>query len=207
MSGHEQRHYNKNARRPNQWVCPQRPMKRDTQPAGGNQIGRLFSIFTNKLNIIQEQSNKIRLLDDIVNVRGHVLDRYDRSQMAGEAIGGIDMSLTIRKIRDEITPNLARTKRKLAALSRMEIRVSIITDDSEVQRIARVHEYGITFNMTDKVRQYPRSHRNVQIWRGLHPVRRTPDRLHRHPIAQVRHRQARLDGIVRMSLDRTMSGA
>lgn len=39
-------------------------------------IGRLFSTFAYGLNIAQDQSEKIRLWDDIDNARGSVLDRY-----------------------------------------------------------------------------------------------------------------------------------
>lgn len=39
-------------------------------------IGRLFSTFSYGLNIIQDQSDKIRLWDDIDNARGAALDRY-----------------------------------------------------------------------------------------------------------------------------------
>lgn len=39
-------------------------------------IGRLFSTFAYGLNIIQDQSDKIRLWDDVDNARGTALDRY-----------------------------------------------------------------------------------------------------------------------------------
>lgn len=39
-------------------------------------IGRLFSTFSYGLNIVQDQSDKIRLWDDIDNARGAALDRY-----------------------------------------------------------------------------------------------------------------------------------
>ena len=63
--------------------------------------------------------------------------------------------LTIRKIHDGVTSDLARIKRELAALSSMKIYVGIQDDASdEALMIATINEYGLTIKMTDKMRRY-----------------------------------------------------
>lgn len=57
--------------------------------------------------------------------------------------------------RNPILEDLARIKRELNALSKMKIHVGILGDeDSELLKIAAVHEYGMTIKMTDKMRRY-----------------------------------------------------
>jgi len=58
-------------------------------------------------------------------------------------------------VKDNITAELSRIKSELAALSGMKIYVGIQGDaDSELLKIARVHEYGAEIEMTDKMRRY-----------------------------------------------------
>lgn len=54
-----------------------------------------------------------------------------------------------------ILEDLARIRRELTALSKMKIHIGIQGDeDSELLKIAGVHEYGCTIEMTDKMRRY-----------------------------------------------------
>jgi len=54
-----------------------------------------------------------------------------------------------------VLEDIQRIKREITSLSKMQILVGIQGDeDSEVLMIANVHEFGLTFKMTDKMRRY-----------------------------------------------------
>jgi len=58
-------------------------------------------------------------------------------------------------VTNNITPELQRIKSELIKLSGMSITVGVQGDeDSELLKIARVHEYGCEIKMTDKMRRF-----------------------------------------------------
>ncbi len=122
------------------------------------------------------------------------------------------MRLTIRKIRDEVTPDLARIKRELTALSHMEIHVGIQGDeDSEMLIIASVHEFGATIKMTDKMRRYLGA---IGLFDSDEDY--TPPAGHQKGYINIPERsfirasydtgKKGIDGVVRMAFDRIIKG-
>jgi len=58
-------------------------------------------------------------------------------------------------VTDNITPEIQRIKSELLKLSNIRITVGIQGDeDSELLKIAKVHEYGAEIKMTDKMRRF-----------------------------------------------------
>lgn len=108
--------------------------------------------------------------------------------------------------------DIRRIRRELLALSKMKIHIGIQGDeDSELLKIASVHEYGCTIKMTDKMRRYLGAMGLFDSDEGY-----TPSSGHQAGYINIPERsfirasydagKQGIDGVARMAVDRIIKG-